>query len=225
MSDHDRDTCSILNSRLGYIIDRKFITGNKIFKFQPTLLEDALGYSQLRFWGRRNSEFWAARGIRVCAVPNRYICYNIISRKGMCVLKILVTFLYRNLSSLYFKLCVYMMVIIWGNVFINHNCLICLVLLQYKWSGKGVMQRTQLFLGIIGIVFLSAAVRCEKNGFPSLTDNFHFNNFYTIHVSFVVGNKGSSHCQFRSRRTSFSLCRSTCLHVHRFPAHNHSCLW
>lgn len=144
------------------IIDRKFITGHKIFKFQPTLLEDALGYSQLRFWGRRNSEFWPARGIRVCAVPNRYICYNIISRKGMCVLKILVTFLHRNLSSLYFKLCVYRMVIIWGIVFINHTLFDLLSAITVKWSGKGVMQRTQLFLGIIGIVFFSAAVRCEK---------------------------------------------------------------
>lgn len=147
MSDHDRDTCSILNSRLGYIIDRKFITGNKIFKFQPTLLEDALGYSQLRFWGRRNSEFWPARGIRVCAVPNRYICYNIISRKGMCVLKILVTFLYRNLSSLYFKLCVYRMVIFWGNVFINHTLFDLLSAITVKVIREGCNAKNSTLFG------------------------------------------------------------------------------
>lgn len=143
----------------------------------------------------------------------------------MCVLKILVTFLYRNLSSLYFKLCVYRMVIIWGIVFINHTLFDLLSAITVKVIREGCNAKNSTLFGYYRYCIFSAAVRCEKNGFPSLTDNFHFNNFYTIHVSFVVGNKGSSHCQFRSRRTSFSLCRSTCLHVHRFPAHNHSCLW
>lgn len=130
-----------------------------MFKFQPALLEDALGYSQLRFWGRRNSEFWPARGIRVCAVPNWYVCYNIISRKGMCVLKILVTFLYRNLSSLYFNLCVYRMVTMWGIVFINHTLFDLLSAIPVKviWEGWNAKNLTLLW-----VFFYSAAVRYEN---------------------------------------------------------------
>lgn len=61
-----------------------------LLKFQLTwwclhcsnLVEDAVGYCQLRLWGWGNCEFWTQGGVRFSAVSNRHTRNNFVSRQG-----------------------------------------------------------------------------------------------------------------------------------------------
>lgn len=61
-----------------------------LLKFQLTwwcfhysnLVEDAVGYCQLRLWGWGNCEFWTQGGVRFSTVSNRHTRNNFVSRQG-----------------------------------------------------------------------------------------------------------------------------------------------